>query len=190
MGRMTISEGPQTNLHGHGLITKGLPTSLLQQPLDYISADHSRQRLVCAALMRFAEAGRVDCDDAKAAVTFLSRDLRLHHRDEDEDLFPKLRKRAHANDKLDDLLSGLSQDHIQSMADVETITRVLAGEARAGQIKIATAERDVMLDFAKRERGHLAIENGIVMVIARKRLKGVDRALICRAMRQRRGLTD
>lgn len=97
---------------------------------------------------------------------------------------------AHANDKLDELLSGLSQDHIQSMADVETITQVLAGGATAGQIKIAPAERDVMLDFAKRERGHLAIENGIVMVIARKRLKDVDRESMCRAMRRRRGLTD
>ena len=46
------------------------------------------------------------------------------------------------------------------------------------------------LDFAKRERDHLAIENGIVMVTARKRLKGVDRDSMCRAMRRRRGLKD
>ena len=160
MGHMTIFDGPEANSHRQGLIIEDLSATLLEQPLEYISADHTRQRFVCAALTRFAEAGHVDCADAEAASTFLCRDLRLHHCDEDEDLFPKLRKRAHANDKLEELLSGLSQDHVQSMADVETITQVLAGGTAAGQIEIAPAERDVMLDFAKRERGHLAIENG------------------------------
>ena len=98
MGHMTISDSPHTNFHGEELIIEDLPTSLLKQPLDYISAGHYRQRPVCAALMRFAESGRVDCDDAEAAATFLSRDLRLHHCDKDENLFPKLRKRAPPND--------------------------------------------------------------------------------------------
>ncbi len=187
---MTISDAPQPNSQEERPIIEDLPVSLLDQPLEYISADHSRQRLVCDALVRFADAGRVDCNAADTVSTFLSRELLLHHRDEDEHLFPSLRKRAHAQDKLDELLSGLSQDHSQSMAAVGSIKRILSQRPTAGQIKISGADRDEVVDYAKRERRHLAIENGIVMVIARKRLKDADREAMSRAMKRRRGLTD
>ena len=162
MGPTAIFDRPHANMHGRELVIEYLPTSWLERPLGDTSTNHFRQRRVCAAPMQLTEASRVGRDDAEAAVAFPSRDLRLHHCDEVEDHLPKLRYRTHANDKLDEPLSGLSQAHCWSMADVETIARVLAEMPTAGQFEIACAERFALRDYAKRQRGQHAIGNGTV----------------------------
>jgi len=55
-------------------------------------------------------------------------------------------------------------------------------------LDVATAE--LLLAFASREHRHLAIENAIVMVIARRRLTSADLAAMSRAMKARRGIAS
>lgn len=186
---MTIPDPPQSASPDERLIIEDLSAALLAQPLDYVSADHQRHRAVCATLKRFAETGRAELNDADTAASYLANDLRLHHCDEDEDLFPMLTRRAHESDRLDELLAALCDDHKWSEASVESILRLLKEPHRAGWTHYARAERAVILDYATREQRHLAVENGIVMVLARKRLKAADLVAIGSAMKWRRGLT-
>ena len=55
-----------------------MPSSLLDEPLSYIFADHFRQRKICSALRRFALTGRVDHREAEAVATFLKHDVVLN----------------------------------------------------------------------------------------------------------------
>lgn len=163
-----------------------LPDALLADPLAYISAEHSRHRLVCSALGRFASALAIEKDIVGKIVVFLLEDLPIHYRDEDEDLFPLLRLRGKAADNLGPILSRLAEEHQASLRSSATIAKLLARRLDAND-RVSRRVADLMLAYASEERRHLAIENGIVMVIARKRLNGSDLAALSRGMRARRG---
>ena len=167
---------------------EALPAVLLDQPLDYVFADHFRQRCVCGVLKAFAETGKASRIDAEAVIAYLDHDLRLHYRDEDEDLFPAIRKRAHLHDNLEKLLDQLSEDHRQAAPLSEAIIHILATPSAVNPRNFETTERDIMLEYAKSEQRHLSIENGIVLVIARKRLIDADLKSMSQSMKMRRGL--
>ena len=164
-----------------------LPIALLAEPLDYLFADHFRHRLVTAALRRFSADRCAPRAEADQVAAFLDRDLALHHLDEEEDLFPALRQRAAPQDNLGLILARLVDDHRQSVPLVEAIVAALSRRAAEDPVRIARADRETMQAFARLEQHHLAIENGIVLVIARKRLTASDLAGISRSMKSRRG---
>lgn len=170
-----------------GPIVEPLPVSLLDEPLEYVLADHDRQRRVTAALRRFADAGHASRAEADMIAGYLQRDLQLHHADEDEDLFPAVRQRAAAADELGDVLSRLSQDHQQNAKSVDALLAALA--VPGDPITLSSDVREAMRTYARREHRHLAIENGIVMVIARRRLTAHDLRRISQGMKARRGVT-
>lgn len=185
---MTIHEEPE----GGGApalapIVEPIPLSLIDAPLDYIFADHFRQRIICAALKRLAETGRARRVEADMVTGYLDRDLALHHEDEDVDLFPALRRRALAEDNLGPVLARLSEDHRQSEVMVSAILDALAARLAQDPVKLDSGARRVMQAYAASEHRHLAMENGIVMAIARIRLKPADLKAISHGMRQRRG---
>ena len=170
-----------------GPIVEPLPVSLLDEPLEYIFADHYRQRRVTAALRRIAEEGRAGRAEAAKIAGFLQGDLQLHHADEDEGLFPAVRQRAAPADELGDVLSRLSLDHQQT---AEAVAALLAALTADGDpITFSSDAREAMRSYARREQRHLAIENGIVMVIARRRLTAHDIRRISQGMKARRGVT-
>lgn len=163
------------------------PARLLERPLDYILADHDRERHVCNALGAIARAGRVDSGRRDAIVAFLERDLVLHHLDEEQELFPALQRRAHPDDDLGEIIARLADDHHQAQASGPAIIRALSAAVAADGAGLGEPDRARLLDFAGRELRHLAVENAIVMVIARKRLARSDLEAIRRAMKARRG---
>jgi hemerythrin-like domain-containing protein len=164
------------------------PLSLLDDPLGYIGADHDRQRSACRALRQLATEMEIDRRLAGAIVAFFVRDLPLHHQDEDEDLFPLLLKRSLPEDGLATLLTQLSGDHIKAAAMVVRIVETITPAGNATTININRRTAGLARDYADREHRHLAIENAIVMVIARKRLKADDLLVISRSMKARRGV--
>ena len=164
-----------------------LPISLLDDPLDYIFADHFRQRCVAAALRRFGETGLASRSEADMTIAFLERDLVLHHQDEDEDLFPAVRRRAAASDNLGPILARLGDDHRQLLPMTETIVEALSTRLKEDPVRLRRPAREVMLAYSRSEHHHLAIENGIVLVIARKRLGSADLKQISHGMKVRRG---
>lgn len=169
-------------------IVEAIPFSLIDKPLDYIFADHFRQRSICVALKRFAEDGLALRSEADMVTAYLDRELPLHHEDEDQDLFPAVRRRALPEDNLGAVLARLSEDHRLSDGMVRSTIAALSATPGADIVKLARSAREVMQAYAASEHRHLAIENGIVMTIARIRLKPADLKAISQAMKQRRGV--
>ncbi len=169
-------------------IVEAIPFSMINTPLDYILADHFRQRSVCVALRRFADEGQARRIEADMVIAFLDRDLPMHHDDEDVDLFPAVRRRALPEDDLGTVLARLSEDHRLSSEMVNGIVGALASTHGDDPVKLDRPAREVMQAYAASEHRHLAMENGIVMAIARIRLKPADLRAISQAMKKRRGV--
>lgn len=165
------------------------PPGLLSEPIDYIFAEHYRQRQICHNLEAVAEAATFAAAPLAELLDYLRYDLELHVIDEEEDLFPLLRRRCLPEDEIDRALGLLSAEHA---AD-----RVLAREVRDGLEACRLARRppaqanglaDTLRSFAHRERRHVALENAVVLPIARLRLTVNDQAVLARRMAARRGL--
>lgn len=158
-------------------------THLLADPLEYILADHFRQRTLCAVFEDFASDGRVDPEMGGAALAFLSRDFGLHVLDEEEDLIPLLRRRSLPDDNVNEVLGKLSKEHSAERPDAEAISQLLRNPAG---VDSGWPER--LRRFASNERLHLVVENAIVLPLAKARLTESDLRSFGRRMAARRGL--
>lgn len=186
---MSTHDGSAERHRPEALHLTPLPLSLLDEPLDYTHAEHYRQRCIAAALRRFASEGSACRTEADMVIAYLDRDIGLHHQDEDEDLFPALRRKASPSDNLGPILARLGDDHRQAAPMLETIIAALSRKLADDPVKIRKSDRETMMAFAKAEQHHLAIESGIVLVIARKRLSKSNLAMLSQSMKARRGVS-
>lgn len=159
-----------------------------RDPIELVHSEHLMMREVLDAIDRLVlePSGRA-ADTALSIYGFLRDEYLSHHLDEDEELFPLLRKRAEPEDRIDDILDRLEADHETSN---DLIHRVL------GILKVLVEDEVPLLDedfetlrfFTASERRHLIVENAIVLPIARARLTKADRDVIYSKMLARRGL--
>lgn len=169
-------------------LQEGPPASLFLEPVEYIFAEHFRQRSLCSVLEQIADQDPADIEMAKAAQSFLKADFGLHVIDEEEDLFPLLRRRATPEDQIQDVLGQLSQDHALDQFDAETIVEVLDRFITDGTGACTAQEAERFRAFAKNEKRHLICENAIVLPLARIRLTPSDMRSFGRRMAARRGI--
>lgn len=156
--------------------------ALFGEPLEFLFADHFRQRVLCTVLDDMAADGPGDREIRTAVLAFLKRDFGLHVLDEEEDLFPLLRRRAEPDDRIKDVLGELSAEHSKDKEDCDLIcNRLEAGS-------LTRRDKDLFRRFASNERHHLVIENGIVLPLARARLNKGDLASLGMRMAARRGV--
>jgi hemerythrin-like domain-containing protein len=161
---------------------------MLRNPLEIIEHAHLAQTELCDALERIAdglpdEVDRRLCGWASACLKF---DVPLHHRDEDEALFPLLRRRAWPSDGMDAILDRLTREH-----DSDTD---LGGELAEWLDVLAEGQRlanpemvgYMLRGFFESYRRHIHWENTLVMPVARKRLGDEDFADIARVMEKNR----
>lgn len=160
---------------------------LLDQPLDYIFADHFRQRCLFSWLRRIAIARKAGRLEADTIVAYLEGDLVDHHADEELDLFPALRRRAGPEDGLVPILERLCADHETARTDLDVVVTSLSRHRTRDWIAVSRKAADAMLAYVANEQRHLSVENAIVLVIARKRLTASDLAAMSRSMKARRG---
>lgn len=166
-----------------------IPPELMLEPLNWLFAEHYRHRQLCRAIDRLALPGAYDGDRIAQVLTFLRQDLPLHVIDEEEDLFPLLRRRSLPGDDLEAVLGELSAEH---RADIDKAAKVCthleqAREARRAPGHEPTA-RKALSEFATQERRHVALENAIVLPIARLRLSGSDLRMLSQRLAARRGI--
>ena len=167
------------------------PASLFKDPIEYIFADHFRQRTLCSALNQIAEAEMIDVELAEAALEFLQKEFGPHVLDEEEDLFPLLRLRAEAEDDINRVLDQLSEEHAADEADANRIIALLEQLLRSGDLSVIDEEAtELLARFAANERQHLIVENAIVLPLARARLSEADKQKLGKRMAARRGLTS
>jgi iron-sulfur cluster repair protein YtfE (RIC family) len=162
------------------------PAEQLASPLDYIFAEHFRHRTLCWMIDRIADEKERDEECIAAVLRFLREDFGPHVIDEEEDLFPLLRRRAEPEDRIDEVLGALSQEHAADKLDANAILEDL-DEAKAGK-RFTKAFRALLHRFAVNERRHLIVENAIVLPLARVRLTVDDLRNLGRRMAARRGI--
>lgn len=160
--------------------------SLLTRPLDYIQAEHQRHRELCLAAEQLAEGETLNVSLAQAILAFLETDMTLHVMDEEEDLFPILRRRLKPGDDVAQVIGLLSGEHAADkiLGDeiIESLKQALAGDQRC----MPDALRNALLAFADRQRRHVTVENAIMLPLARLRLSKRDLELVASRMAARR----
>lgn len=167
-----------------------IPENLLREPVEYFYAEHFRQRCLCVALdevMASPSDPRVP-KRAAAILEFLEHELPRHIEDEEQTLFPMLRLRCKAEDRIDQILGLLCEEHerddVLGAALMAGLRRIAAGTASPSWDafwRAATA-------FSETQRRHLAWENAVVLPLVRKRLNVADMVALGRAMAARRGI--
>jgi hemerythrin-like domain-containing protein len=155
-----------------------MPPAYLETPLECIFADNFRCRLMCNALEAIAGEEVPDTRTLQVTRQFLARDFSFHQLDEEQGLFPLLRRRLPASDEVRAALPGLLLDHEL----VGEVMDGLTGLSRHGGERSQTL-RSLLQHFAKTERRHVSVENVVVLPAARKRLSADDLALLSSVMR-------
>ncbi|HEY9216477.1 MAG TPA: hemerythrin domain-containing protein [Phenylobacterium sp.] len=166
-----------------------MPLPLLAEPLEWFFAEHFRHRQLCDMIDEAAASVVFDGERISRIVDFLRHDLALHVIDEEEDLFPLLRRRCKPEDELERILGVLSAEHRIDVDFARTVRthleRCLEQQSAPG---LDPQVRKAMTEFASQERRHLGLENAVVLPIARLRLTKRDLDTLGRRLAARRGL--
>lgn len=165
------------------------PDILLSDPITWFFAEHHRHRQFCDLMQRTSMATIYDEEVLRWLLDFVVHELALHVLDEEEDLFPLMRARAQPEDDLDKVLSRLSGEHAKDLSRAAAVRRHLETCLRQ-QVPISrnNVRRRALESFAIHERGHLALENAVVLPIARLRLTERDLLELSSRLATRRGV--
>ena len=152
------------------VVATPISPSLLAAPLDYLLAEHMRLRAVCSLLRNAAEAGQLDAECASVVTRFIKSALPVHREDEERDLFPALLKNARSADELGGTIETLKADHRRMEKIQAEVVEALAWDHPHSPLIIPPMVAQKLRDFADAELRHVAVENGIVLAIARARI--------------------
>lgn len=172
----------------HGGEIEAIPSELIKEPLSFFFAEHYRHRQLCRAIDELSASTFFDAARIAEVVDFLRFEAPIHIIDEEEDLFPLLRRRCLTEDDLEGVLGVLSAEHKADAVLGGTVRRHLEQclekrLAPGGDLEM----RKALAAFAAQERRHLALENAIVLPIARLRLTAEDLTGLSRRLAARRG---
>jgi hemerythrin-like domain-containing protein len=170
-------------------VTPLQPDSFLD-PLHIILTEHDRQRRVAEWLWTHSADQRLAPIQEQVAtlLAYLTRDLLLHHRDEEDDLFPVLRARCVPTDGIETILAELDRDHAAESFLVRDIAVDLRVVAESRDLEAPARFFTSLRIFAEGQRRHLSWENRVVMPLAGKRLTRQDLETFGRNMAARRGI--
>lgn len=186
---MTIDDHVSKTVPTHPGDIERSPPALLKEPLEFLFAEHYRHRQLCKILEYLAAAANFEAALIASTDDFIRHDLALHVIDEEEDLFPLLRRRCELDDEIEDVLSRLSADHAmdQELARVVRSIFALALEKREPPSALPGGGQ-ALLELAKQEKSHMALENAVVMPLARRRLHAGDLEALSAKLAARRGV--
>ncbi|MEQ9124879.1 MAG: hemerythrin domain-containing protein, partial [Alphaproteobacteria bacterium] len=142
---------------------------------------------ICAYLDALSVPGGGDMAIAADTLSHLVDEAPAHAMDEEDDLFPLLRRRAQPEDDLEATLSRLDGDHEHGRRLAEIVKPILATMARNGCASVGD-RRGMLALLAGHERRHLIVENAIVLPLAAARLTPSDLRTLSLRMAARRGL--
>lgn len=161
------------------------PLSLLRNPLAYIAAEHGGQRALCNLIENFAGTPDFDHEVARAILRYLGRDFSRHVRDEESDLFPILRERCLPEDEIEIVLARLHAEHRDEKRLAGGVEHELTMLLEQKKPILDLALRERLFQYARSLRRHLALENSVVLPLARVRMTQADLAKLSTAMRNR-----
>lgn len=168
------------------------PAPGFDEPLEMLDACHARIEAQLATLERLvSHLSTHGCDRrareaARAVMRYFDTAAEHHHRDEEDDLFPLVRRYAaeRSRDDVTAALAELEREHeVLGAAYGEMRERLRAiVEEGAARLDIEEVGR-----FAWRYRTHIARESGLVLPFAREALAPAERAATGARMAARRG---
>ena len=168
---------------GHWFI-EPMPEGLIESPLDFIFAEHHRQREAAAILSMIAD-GEFNRAGVERLIHFLTSDFALHVGDEETVLFPALKVYCRPDDDVERVIARLAQEHRQDEAGCDRAIKILQ-KRLCGQLLVPD-DAAQLKSFAEHIRQHLALENGVLLPIARVRFSREALASISQSMKRRRG---
>jgi iron-sulfur cluster repair protein YtfE (RIC family) len=144
---------------------------------------------MCKVLEYLAVAPSFDAGLIASTDDFIRYDLALHVIDEEEDLFPLLRRRCSEEDDIEDVLGRLSADHALDQ-ELARVVRTLFAQSLEGRVapSALTGGPRALLQLARQEKSHMALENAVVMPLARRRLTPDDLEALSLRLAARRGV--
>jgi len=156
-------------------------------PLGLLRACHERVLAHCAMLEAFAArlGGELDGDAvqaAKAVQRYFATAAKLHHQDEEEDLFPFLVRQSL---KLAQLVHELKQDHRRLDALWAQLESRLAWPKNIGDVD---GFRAAAAEFIEINRRHVQRENAELLEVAQHIFSSKQLAEIGRSMAKRRNV--
>lgn len=187
---MNIEEhAAQTSPFNPGPIERA-PPALLKEPLEFLFAEHYRHRHMCKVLEYLAVTPVFEAGLIAGVDDFIRYDLALHVIDEEEDLFPLLRRRCSEDDDIEDVLGRLSADHALDQELAKTV-RALFAQALEKRVppSFMAGGPQALLQLARQEKSHMALENAVVMPLARRRLTTDDLEAFSLRLAARRGVS-
>ncbi len=156
---------------------------LIDSPIEFLFVEHNRQRQAANILHLVAD-GEVDEAGVKKLIDFLDTDFAVHVADEELCFFPLLLQHCPPEDNIDKLIGRLADEHKKDEATVTSMTAVL-NDVMAGKKLNDKAIRTVR-GFAEHILQHLALENAVLLPIARARLNEQALHALSEMMKERR----
>ena len=159
-------------------------------PLDAILLEHDRQHAIADWLLELANKQQLGpvLEEAEALLAFLTHDLLLHHKDEEDDLFPMLRLRCKPEDQIDRILAELDRHHAAESFLIRDIAVDLHVIVDGTDLESRARFLGSLCIFGEGQQRHLSWENKAVLPLAGKRLTPKDLEALGRNMAARRGI--
>jgi len=179
----------QAPVNAFGVRLERIPDNVLCEPIEYIFADHCRQRDMCEALQALASLcanEEIEAEPAQVLLDWLTVDLPLHIADEEHDLFPRLGAKALPEDKFPDILRLLGTEHERDRDLTAAVIKGLGELAVGSPLKDSEGFRIATEVFAASHLSHLNWENAVVLTLARQRLGQDDQNAMAHNMAARR----
>lgn len=145
-----------------------MPAGLIESPLDFFFAEHLRQRQAASIVTMIAE-GEYNKKGVSDLIKFLEIDFALHIGDEEVALFPMLKAHCLPEDNIERILDLLQEEHREDESSCENAIALL--RATLSGEKIDHNAKRQLRTFAEQICQHLALENGVLLPIARVRLE-------------------
>lgn len=161
--------------------------AVLGNPIDFIHEDYRRERQICSMIEKVAAAEVPASEDIGEILSFLKFELPFHFADEEQDLFPLVRRRSTPDDEIEWAIARLAAQNEITRADAQAVIAVLGSIEAHGQPP-SSADRALLLRYAAQARRHLTLENAIILPFARLRLTAHDLETLRLRMLKRRGL--
>ena len=153
-------------------------------PLDVIAHEHQWQLRLCDVLEKIADdlPDNVDLMLISVVLPMLRDDLATHVRDEEEGLFPLLRKRARPGDNFEEIAQALSLEHATDEGFAEEIVDQLELLQSGRRPENPDMLGYMLRGFFETQRRHLVWEEAVVLPLARQRLTADDLRHLSRVM--------
>jgi hemerythrin-like domain-containing protein len=168
----------------------GLPETLpgFDDPLALLRACHQKMLAQCDLLDNLivqAHSGELDAAARKAAqdiTRYFTSSAPLHHRDEEQDLFPRINRQSL---RIAELVHSLKREH----EELDSLWEILAPELqRLSGDGFSTAFQEAAARFCELSRQHINRENMELLPLLASSLSRQELGYIGEAMAQRRGV--